>query len=144
MPNGASQSPTLAGACGFDTTSGQLKCGDGAATQVIGNGKFYPSFRYATTTTWTGTTTIALGPAFIGESWNAWKCFTDAGFVAVVFNDATNNMNYAVASATVGTVALSSNNTYTAGEKRYVSIGTTTTSGTKEISCTVSKSYTAD
>lgn len=144
LPNSTTQSPTLAGACGFDTTSGQLKCGSGSATLVIGNGKQYPAFSYATTTTWTGTTTIDLGPAYVAETWNGWQCFTDAGFLAVVFNDGTNNMNYAVASATVGTVNLTANNTFTASEKRFASIGTTTTATTKKISCSVSKSITAD
>jgi hypothetical protein len=143
LPNSASQSPTVVGSCGWDTTSGQLKCGDSAATQVIGNGKFYPSFTYASSTAWTGTTTIPLAPAYIGETWNGVMCFTDAGTLNVSFYDGTNRMNMLNASTTVGTFTLSTNNTFTAAEKRYVDIGTPASSPTK-ISCTVSKSYTAD
>jgi len=143
LPNSSSQSPLLAGACAWDTTSGQLKCGDGAATQVIGDGKFYPSFTYATSTAWAGTTTIPLGPAYVAETWNGVKCFTDAGTVQVSFYDGTNRMNWLNASTTVGLVTLNSNNTFTASEKRYVDVGTPASSPTK-ISCTISKSYTAD
>lgn len=49
LPNGTSQSPTLAGSCGFDTTSGQLKCGDGANTLVY-SATSSPSFNIASTT----------------------------------------------------------------------------------------------
>jgi hypothetical protein len=144
IPNSTSQSPLLAGACGWDTTSGQFKCGDGTATQVIGNGKFYPSFTYATSTAWTGTTTIPLGPAYIGETWNGVQCFTDTGTLGVSFYDGTNRMSYIpTASTTVNINALTTNNTFTASEKRYVDIGTPASSPTR-ISCTVSKSYTAD
>jgi len=143
LPNGTSQSPTLEGACGYDTTSGQLKCGDGTNTDVIGNGSLYPSFRYATSTAWTGTTTIALGTAYVAETWNGWQCFTDAGELDAVFTDGANRMDLIKASTTVGTNTLSTNNTFTVGEKRYVEIGNPATSPT-EISCTVSKSITAD
>jgi hypothetical protein len=74
-------------------TSGQLKCGDGSGARVMSDGYFYPAFTYATSTAWTGTTTIPLGPAYTGETWSGAKCFTDAGTVQVSFNDGTNRMN---------------------------------------------------
>lgn len=98
--------------------------------------EFYPSFTYATTS-WTGTTTLPLGPAFNAQEWNAVKCFTDVGTLYVQFNDGTNDMNDLQASTTVGTVPLTTNNTFTASEKRYVDVGTPASSPTK-ISCTVS------
>lgn len=143
LPNSASQSPTLAGACAIDTTSGQLKCGDGTNTLVIGNGKTYPAFTYATSTAWTGTTTIPIGTAYVAETWNGAQCFTDVGTLQVSFHDGTNRMDWINASTTVGTNTFTTNNTFVAAEKRYVDVGTPATSPTK-ISCTVNKSLTSD
>ena len=98
----------------------------------------YPAFSYATSTSWTGTTTVPLGTAYTLETWKGVKCFTDAGTVNVSFTDGTNRMNMFNASTTIGTVTLSTNNALTAGTKRYVDIGTPATSPTK-ISCTVDK-----
>jgi len=143
LPNGTAPTVDTDGECAIDTTSGQLKCDLGTNVRVIGNGSFYPSFTYATSTAWAGTTTIPLGPAYVAETWNGVKCFTDTGTLQVSFNDATNRMNWMNASTTVGTVVLSTNNTFTASEKRYVDVGTPASSPTK-ISCTVDKSITAD
>ena len=143
IPNGASPTVDTDGECAIDTTSGQLKCDLGTTVSVIGNGNFYPAFSYATSTAWTGTTTIPLGPAFVAETWNGVQCFTDVGTLKVSFTDGTNRMNPLNASTTVGSVTLSTNNTFTATEKRYVEIGTPASSPTK-IACTVSKSITAD
>jgi len=108
-------------------------------TLSLGNVKQYPSFVYATSTAWTGTTTIPLGPAFVAETWNSVMCFTDVGTLNVSFEDTTpNRMNLFNASTTVGTVVLSTNNTFVAAEKRYVDVGTPATAP-KSISCTVSK-----
>lgn len=98
----------------------------------------YPAFSYSTSTTFTGTTTIPLGPAYTAESWSGAKCFTDTGTVQVSFYDGTNRMNWINASTTVGTNTLSTNNTFTAGEKRYVDLGTPASSPTK-VSCTVDR-----
>lgn len=100
---------------------------------------FYPSFSYSTTT-WVGTTTIPLGPAFIAETWSEVRCLTDAGTVNVVFTDGTNNMNYIAASTTASENALTTNNSFTAGEKRAVILGSPATSPTS-VSCTVRKAY---
>ena len=42
----------------------------------------YPAFSYSTTT-WAGTTTIPLGPAYTAETYNSVKCFTDTGTLNV-------------------------------------------------------------
>lgn len=107
-------------------------------TLSLGNVVQYPAFTYATSSAWTGTTTIPLAPAYVAETWNGVKCFTDAGTLNVSFSDGTNLMNLLNASTTVGTFTLSTNNTFTASEKRYVDIGTPASSPTK-ISCTISK-----
>jgi len=110
----------------------------------VGTGKValsqYPAFTYSTSTSFTGTTTIPLGPAFLAETWDAVQCFTDVGTLNVSFYDGTNRMNLFNASTTVGTVTLNSNNTFTASEKRYADIGTAATAPTR-ISCTIKKSF---
>lgn len=107
-------------------------------TLSLGDVSVYPAFTYATSTTWTGTTTIPLGPAYVAETWNGGKCFTDVGTLNVVFSDGTNLMDLLNASTTVGTFTLSTNNSFISGEKRYVDVGTPVSSPTK-ISCTLKK-----
>lgn len=124
-----------------DDTSGQFRYYAGSVERVIPP-NYYPSFSYATTS-WSGTTTIPLGPAYIAETWVGIKCFTDTGTVNVSINDGTNRMDMFNASTTVGTVGLSTNNTFTASEKRYADVGTPASSPTR-ISCTTSKTYSAD
>jgi len=126
---------------GLIDTSAELRA---IMTDEVGTGKLafsqYPAFAYATSTAWTGTTTIPLGVAFNAETWDAVKCFTDTGTVNVDFYDGTNRMGAFNASTTVGTITLSTNNTFTASEKRYVDLGTPASSPTK-VSCTVSKRF---
>lgn len=143
IPNSSSQSPTTAGQIALDTTSNQVKYGDGSNTKVLGNGYQYASFSYATSTAWTGTTTIPLGPAGVGETWSQVQCFTDAGTLQVSLYDGSNRMNFMNASTTVGIVGLTTNNTFTLSEKRYADVGTPASSPTK-ISCTVRKEISAD
>jgi hypothetical protein len=138
----ASFTPSVEGEVGFDTTSNQLKAFIGGAVRVF-SPQTEQSFTIGTTTAWTGSTTIPLAPAIAAQSWDFVACFTDAGTLNVSFNDGTNKTNTWNASTTVGKVSLSTNNTFTALEKRYVEIGTPASSPTN-ISCTVSKSITAD
>jgi hypothetical protein len=98
----------------------------------------YPSFSYATSTAWTGTTTIYLAPSYQAETWNGVKCETNTGTLNVSFYDGTNRMNMLNASTTIGTFTLSTNNSFTAGESRRVDIGNPASSPTK-ISCSVDK-----
>lgn len=142
IPNGSAPTVDSIGELALDSTSNQLVL-YGSEKKVIGNGNIYSSFTYATSTAWTGTTTIPLGTAYIAETWNGIQCFTNAGTLNVSVSDGTNRMNSNNASTTVGTTVFTTNNTFTANEKRYVDIGTPASSPTK-ISCTVSKSITAD
>jgi len=98
----------------------------------------YPSFRYATSTAWTGSTTIQLGTAFTQETWNSIECYTTVGTVNVSVSDGTNLMNMISASSTPARYTMSTNNLFTVSEKRQVSIGTPASSPT-EIACTVDK-----
>lgn len=131
------------GDIGIDSTSNQFRYRSNGADKVLGDGNFYPAFTYATSTAWTGTTTIPLGPAYTAETWNGVKCFTDVGTLNVSFYDGTNRMDLLNASTTVNVINLITNNTFISSEKRYVDIGTPASSPTK-VSCTVSKSLTSD
>jgi hypothetical protein len=142
IPNGTAPTVDSIGELALDSTSNQLVL-YGSEKKVIGNGNEYTSFTYATTTVWTGTTTLPLGPGIAAETWNSISCFTDVGTLNVGVGDGTNYTNNTNASTTVGVTTLTSNNTFTAGEKRYFRVGTPASSPTT-ISCTISKSLTAD
>ena len=94
----------------------------------------YRSFTYATTT-WSGTTTVQLGPSYGGETWTGIQCYTDTGTVNVSVSDGTNALNMFTASTTVGTITYTTNNTFKTAEKRQVSIGTPASSPTT-LACT--------
>jgi len=138
----AAFTPSVEGEFGADTTSNQWKYFSGGAVRVV-SPTLYSTFTYSTSTSWTGTTTIPLGTAFVAETWTGVQCFTNTGTANVSIYDGTNRMNMFNASTTVGTVTLSTNNTWTAGEKRYVDIGTPASTPTS-VSCTIAKTITAD
>jgi hypothetical protein len=143
VPNGASPTVDATGEIAIDTTSDQVEYYGAGSVKILGNGNFYSTFTYATTTAWTGTTTLPLGPAIVAETWNSISCFTDAGTLNIGIGDGTNWTNNTNASTTVGLTNLTSNNTFTAGEKRYVRMGTPASAPTTT-SCTISRSLTAD
>lgn len=108
-----------------------------AGTNLL-QGVSYFTFTVSTSTTWTGTTTIPLGPAYVGETWNGIMCFTDAGTLNVDVYYAATHMTLLNASTTVGTFNWASNNTPAATNARKVDIGTPASSP-HTISCTVKK-----
>ena len=138
IPNGATPLTGTTGQIAVDTTSDQFHYYGASATSTLINYQS-SSFTYATSTAWTATTTIPLGVAWEAETWSGVKCFTNTGTLNVDFYDGTNRMGTFNASTTVGTIALGTNNTFTASEKRYVDVGTPASTPTK-ISCTIKKS----
>lgn len=110
----------------YDTSTSQLRTFTGALEKT---------FTYSTTTAWTGTTTIPMGPAWVAQTFSGVKCFTDTGTLNVALYDGTNRANNVNASTTVGTISYTTNNTFTASEKRYIDVGTPASSPTS-ISCT--------
>lgn len=127
--------PTTEGEIGVDSTdNSQLKYYAGGSVRTV-SPIIFRSFSIATTTTWTGTTTRALGPAGSNETWLYIKCATDTGTLNVSINDGSNRMDMLNASTTVGTTTLSNNNSFVSSEKRYADIGTPASTPT-EISCT--------
>ena len=142
IPNGASPTVDATGEIAVDTTSDQYIYYGASAKRVMTPFRYFV-LSYATSTAWNGTTTIDLAPSYIAETWSGVKCFTNTGTVNVSINDGTNRMNMFNASTTVGTVALTTNNQFTAGEKRYIDIGTPASSPQK-ISCTAEFTIDAD
>jgi len=129
-----------AGEIGIDLTSDQLRY-YGTATRTL-EAFGYSSFSYATSS-FSGTTTLALGTAFKAQTWVSVQCYTNTGTTTVLFNDGTNYMDYIFASSTVNTNTLSSNNAFTAGEKVFATIGTPAGSPTL-VACTVKRSINSD
>jgi hypothetical protein len=97
------------------------------------------SFTVATSTSWTGTTTIGLQVGY-GQQWNTARCFTDVGSLFVDLYHGSSHTTLFNASTTVGTVTLSTNNTVTDLDKVYVDIGTPASSPTK-VTCTIKDVY---
>ncbi len=141
IPNAASPTIDAIGEIALDTTQNQLLLGTSTNSSfpAVIPTRQYPAFSYATSTAWTGTTTLQLGPAIVGETWVSAMCYTNAGSLFVKFSDQTNKMNDIKVTSTSGlATSTNSNNTFTAGEKRQVEVGTPASSPTS-IACTVSK-----
>jgi hypothetical protein len=103
----------------------------------------YPAFSIASST-WmsmaglTASSTIQLKPAYTAETWSGIRCATDTGTALIKIGDGTNWMTTISASTTVGLIAVSSNNTFTAGEVQKAVVSNISTT-TNWISCSVSK-----
>jgi len=107
-----------------------------AETNIKIKGSRYPVFTYASSS-WgsAGTTTVYLAPASIAQTWNTLYCDSST-FLGISIYDGTNRMDYLVASSTVGTFSLTTNNSFTLGEARRVDIGTSTALGSRvDIAC---------
>ena len=116
------------------TTSGTLGAQVGGSSLTLKQIE-NRSFSYATTTAWTGTTTIPLEVGY-GEVWNNTRCFTDTGTLNVDFYHSTNHLNFFNASTTKGIVGMTTNNTITSGDSLSVDVGTAASTPTK-ITCTI-------
>ena len=96
----------------------------------------YRSFNYATSTSWSATTTRMINMPYTAEKIVGIKCkvIPASATLNVNINDGTNLSNMLTASTTVGQFGFTTNNTFTASETMYVSMGTPTNSPT-EIVC---------
>ncbi len=134
IPNGSSQTPTIAGQIALDTTNGQLKVGDGSATIVFDQRRYY-SFGYATST-WVGTTTLNLAPYIQAGTLQSMVCFTDTGTVGIDLQYNSTHLAYIpTASSTGNTFTWTTSNTPAAGNSSTVAIGTPASSPTR-LGCT--------
>lgn len=102
----------------------------------------YPSFSWpagtVNATTTTATSSIPIGTAYVAETWNSVECWSGSGTVGYQINDGTNNMDFRQATTTVSRFALSTNNTFTASEKRFINVGPLTAS---YLSCSFDITY---
>ncbi len=122
------------------TTASQIPYASSTAlTATIVYTPDFPSVSYATSTAWTGTTTLPLGVSLRGQTWQIQACYTDVGTLNISFNDGTNRMNMIIASTTAGQNAITTNSTiFTNGTKMYLDVGTPASSPTK-ISCSIKR-----
>lgn len=144
MVNGSSPTVDAIGEIALDTTSNYLLV---ATSTNAGGAAVLPpfqtiSFTYATTS-WTGTTTLMLGPAFKAQQFKNAYCETTTGTAIVSLNDGTNRATDITASTTINLIQVAGSNTFTAGETRRIDIGNPASSPVK-IACTLVYVYTRD
>lgn len=93
-----------------------------------------PGIIYATTTAWTGTTTIAMPSPFSTSTVQQMTCYTSAGTLWVDVYHTSTHLVLVSASTTQGVFGFASNNIVNPQEKWYADIGTPASSPTA-ISC---------
>lgn len=93
------------------------------------------SFTYATSTTWTGTTTIPLEQVINAKTLNGTRCWTDVGTVNVLFGIGSASTTMITASTTNNYNAFTTNTSLAAGNHFMVAIGTPASSPTT-LNCT--------
>jgi hypothetical protein len=136
IPSGSSKGSTVAGQVELDTTNDQLKAGDGSATAVLDQRRFL-TFTYATSTAWTGTTTLALGTYPAAMTLTNVQCYTNVGTLEVRFYyGPTPTSQYLSASSTPGVLTWSSSNAPGVAATSTVDVGNPATSPTS-VSCTL-------
>lgn len=143
IPSSSSQSPTSAGQSAQDTTDDQFKVGDGTNTSVFSQYREIV-FSYATTTAWTGTTTLPVSVLNEAFTYKTVQCVTDVGTLNVQFQYGVTPTKPTMlnASTTIGTFTWTTSNTPTAGATTTVAFGTPVSSPTA-ISCTIRLTTTA-
>lgn len=104
-------------------------------------GYFTKTFSYASSTQGQGTTTYSIGVATQALTVKNVQC-DFSNFMRVLLHDGTNRANDFIASSTIGTVPYTVNNSFTAGEKMNIDLGTTTNIAARVYgSCTLKYVY---
>lgn len=127
---------SLAGSIAIDTTQDQIKW-FGLSTQALNPNKEIV-ISLAATTTWTGTTTVWIGPTYYDQTWNGVRCETDTGTLNVDFYYGSTHAALLIASTTNNIITWTTNNTPVAGDSRRVDIGTPVSSPNR-IACVLSR-----
>jgi hypothetical protein len=140
--NGTGPTVDATGEIAVDTTNDQLIYFGATAKRVVTPFQDM-GFAYATTT-WSGTTTLRIGPSPAAITVTNAYCETDTGTVGVSLYDGTNRALYMpTASTTINNfLYTASNNSFTAGETIRVDIGTPATSP-RALSCRFMYTYDA-
>lgn len=141
IPTSASCTGFVLGSLCLDTTNNQLQVGTstGGSPSVYDPRRFL-TFTYATTTAWSGTTTIALGTAPSAIQFQSLQCYTDAGTldVQLQYGAGPTTVNpMIIASTTAGVNVVTGSGTPSAGGILQVKVGTPV-STPLQISCTAS------
>lgn len=137
IPFGASVGSNVAGSVVLDTTNDQLKVGDGTTQAIFDQRRFY-SFGYATSTTWTGTTTLTIAPIPVAGTFTGVTCTTNVGTLGVdyFYGPVPTHLAYIpTASTTANFFNWTTSNTPGANASSTVSFGTPASAPTS-ISCT--------
>lgn len=142
IPNGTAPTIDAVGKIAVDTTANQFLYGTSTAYPAVVMPYNYIRFEVASSS-WTSTSTANWG-GYVQDPLTlvSANCYTDAG--TVNFSIADDKGNYTnvigVTTSTSTPVALSTNNTWTAGEKMVFNIGTPASSPTKA-SCSIKYVY---
>ena len=131
--NQTGTSATSTFAWGIDLSGGCVEVGG-----VCLDSTAYPSFRYATSTAWTGTTTLQLQIPWVTTNYSGFKCATNIGTLNIHFGYGTASTTMANASTTANTNLFSTNTSVAVGAVWQVSIGTPASSPTR-IVCTLKR-----
>lgn len=134
IPNSSTASTTTLGQVAVDTTAGELHVK--GTSESIFNPVRQLSLTFATSTAWTGTTTINLPSSFIPLTINQLMCYADTGTLDVDLYHGTTHLTMIIASTTQGIISFTSNNTLGVGEKWGISAGTSASSPT-QMPCTI-------
>jgi hypothetical protein len=107
----------------LDKTNNELQYYGTATSTIVNFGTIVA--HYATSTAWSGTTTLLLAPAIQALTFRGVYCETTAGTVGVSLYDGTNRSDYIpTASTTINYIPLTTNVNFTAGESIRVDFGT--------------------
>lgn len=140
IPDGAAPGINFPAMIALDSTVNQFIFATSTAYPAVVQPWHTTGFSYASSTAWTGTTTISLAPATDALNFVDVQCKTNAGTLNVSLNDGTNRANLLNASTTVGVFKFNANQTFTLGEEILIDIGTPASSPTR-IGCRFKYSY---
>ena len=139
IPNGTAPVVDAVGELAIDTTENELLYATSTVAGAPAVIKPYEvkGFAHSSTTQGSGTSSLPFFTAppnsagYFDSVWcNATSSTATNAFMRVLLrDDAGNRMNDLVASSTIGVVKLTTNNSFTAGEKMWGDVGTTTSSG---------------
>ncbi len=114
--------------------SGTLGAAVGGSTNVRSS-VIQPGFFVATSTAWTGTTTVILQAVNLAETINGIRCHTNVGTLNIQTGIGTASTTMLNASSTANFNAFTTSNTTSAGNFLYIDIGTPASSPTS-LTCT--------
>jgi len=143
IPTGSNPAPKSAGYIAQSTNSPyQLQVGNGGSSAIF-DPRIRLTLSYATSTTWTGTTTLPAFPINQGITWNTESCTAqpsgatvEVGYQYANSSAYTSVISYQPASTTPGVYSFSSNNTPTSNATSTISFGNPSGSPTS-VSCTL-------